>query len=102
MTTQKLLVETLNQLSPDQFDEFKSLIETKKGSFLIPWRQLKAADTQDVVQLLDETYGPKCVEVSREALMKMSRTDLVQRLSGVHSGAKGEATKTRMRALRIF
>ncbi|XP_072249488.1 uncharacterized protein [Leuresthes tenuis] len=88
MSTQKLLVETLDQLSPDQFDEFKSLVGTKKGSFLIPRRSLKAANTQDVVQLLAQTYGPQCVEVSREALMKMSRTDLVQRLSGVHSGAR--------------
>ncbi|KAM4579872.1 uncharacterized protein PAE49_004972 isoform 2-T2 [Odontesthes bonariensis] len=84
MTTQKLLVETLNQLSPEEFDEFKSLIGTKKGSLLA----LKAANTQDAVRLLAQTYGPQCVEVSREAFRKMSRTDLLQRLSGADSGAK--------------
>ncbi|CAI5661642.1 unnamed protein product [Oreochromis niloticus] len=75
MTTKKLLIETLNQLSPEDFAEFKSLTEAK------PKRRLKTSNTQDVVELMEETYRGECVEETRKALMKMNRTDLVQRLS---------------------
>ncbi|KAM4581058.1 uncharacterized protein PAE49_005727 [Odontesthes bonariensis] len=97
MTTQKLLVETLNQLSPEEFDEFKSLIWTKKGSLLF----LKAANTQDAARLLAQTYGPQCVEVSREAFRKMRRTDLLQRLSGADSGAKEKRPERSQRVSNI-
>lgn len=102
MATQELLVETLKQLNPDDFDEFKSLIEAEEASPLISRERLKTANTQDVVALMTQTYGRTCVEVAREALMKMSRTDLVQSLSSTDSGTKGEETKTCERAVRIL
>ncbi|XP_023140378.2 uncharacterized protein LOC111578031 isoform X2 [Amphiprion ocellaris] len=37
-----------------------------------------------------ETYSRECVEATTKVLMKMSRTDLVQRLSGIHSGTEEE------------
>ncbi|XP_063341009.1 uncharacterized protein LOC134635565 [Pelmatolapia mariae] len=81
MTTKKLLIETLNQLSPEDFAEFKSHIDVKKDLQLISKSRLKTANTQDVVELMDEAYRGECVEETRKALMKMNRTDLVQRLS---------------------
>nr|XP_024656504.1 uncharacterized protein LOC112432099 isoform X2 [Maylandia zebra] len=96
MTTKKLLIETLNQLSPEDFAEFKSLTELEKDlSFREkkkkkklekdlssePRGRLKTANTQDVVKLMEETYRGESVEETRKALMKMNRTDLVQRLS---------------------
>ncbi|XP_063341100.1 uncharacterized protein LOC134635628 [Pelmatolapia mariae] len=81
MTTKKLLIETLNQLSPEDFAEFKSLTEGKKHLSSKQRRRLKTANTQDVVKLMMETYRGECVEETRKALMKMNRTDLVQRLS---------------------
>ncbi|XP_076742268.1 uncharacterized protein LOC112431631 [Maylandia zebra] len=81
MTTKKLLIETLNQLSPEDFAEFKSLIELEKDLSSEPRGRLKTANTQDVVKLMEETYRGESVEETRKALMKMNRTDLVQRLS---------------------
>ncbi|XP_051812818.1 uncharacterized protein LOC110969670 isoform X2 [Acanthochromis polyacanthus] len=90
MTTKKLLVETLNQLSPEDFEKFKLLTGEEEGVPVI-WRsRLKAANTQDVVELMVETYSRECVEATTKVLMKMSRTDLVQRLSGIDSGTKEE------------
>ncbi|XP_076746413.1 uncharacterized protein LOC112431633 isoform X4 [Maylandia zebra] len=81
MTTKKLLIETLNQLSPEDFAEFKSLTELEKDLSSKPRGRLKTANTQDVVKLMEEMYRGKSVEETRKALMKMNRTDLVQRLS---------------------
>ncbi|XP_051812731.1 uncharacterized protein LOC110968873 isoform X4 [Acanthochromis polyacanthus] len=90
MTTKKLLVGTLNQLSPEDFDKFKLLVGEEEGVPVI-WRsRLKAANAQDVVELMVETYSRECVEATTKVLMKMSRTDLVQRLSGIDSGTKEE------------
>ncbi|XP_025766934.1 uncharacterized protein LOC100692820 [Oreochromis niloticus] len=81
MTTKKLLIETLNQLSPEDFAEFKSLTAVEKDLQLMSQSRLKTANTQDVVELMEETYRGESVEETRKALMKMNRTDLVQRLS---------------------
>nr|XP_024656558.1 uncharacterized protein LOC112432185 [Maylandia zebra] len=81
MTTKKLLIETLNQLSPEDFAEFKSLTELEKDLSSEPRGRLKTTNTQDVVKLMVETYRGESVEETRKALMKMNRTDLVQRLS---------------------
>ncbi|XP_039475976.1 uncharacterized protein LOC116330579 isoform X8 [Oreochromis aureus] len=81
MMTKKLLSETLNQLSPEDFAEFKSHIAVEKDLQLMSQSRLKTANTQDVVELMEETYRGESVEETRKALMKMNRTDLVQRLS---------------------
>lgn len=94
MTTKKLLIETLNQLSPEDFAEFKSLTELEKDLSSEPRGRLKTANTQDVVELMEEMYRGKSVEETRKALMKMNRTDLVQRLSGITSGTTNKRTKT--------
>ncbi|XP_039475829.1 uncharacterized protein LOC120442745 [Oreochromis aureus] len=67
--------------SPEDFAEFKSLTEVKKHLSSKPRGRLKTANTQDVVELMEKTHGGECVEETRKALMKMNRTDLVQRLS---------------------
>lgn len=94
MTTKKLLIETLNQLSPEDFAEFKSLIELEKDLSSKPRGRLKTSNTQDVLELMEETYRGESVEETRKALMKMNRTDLVQRLSGITSGTTNKRTKT--------
>lgn len=94
MTTKKLLTETLNQLSPEDFAEFKSLIELEKDLSSKPRGRLETSNTQDVVKLMVETYRGESVEETRKALMKMNRTDLVQRLSGITSGTTNKRTKT--------
>lgn len=89
MATGEQLVETLNQLSPEDFSEFKSRVEAENAPSPATRRRLKAANTQDVVELMQKMLGGGNLEATRRVLMKMGRTDLVQRLSRMDSGAKG-------------
>ncbi|CAI5666130.1 unnamed protein product [Oreochromis niloticus] len=83
MTTKKLLIETLNQLSPEDFAEFKSHIAVEKDLQLMSQSRLKTANTQDAVELMEETYRGESVEETRKALMKMNRTDLVETMESL-------------------
>ncbi|XP_049439400.1 uncharacterized protein LOC125893023 isoform X15 [Epinephelus fuscoguttatus] len=88
MTAKKMLCEILNDLTPEELDKFKSLIELEKDIPPISRSRLKAANTQDTVELMMETYSEECVELTKKILKKMNRTDLVQRLSDTGSGSK--------------
>ncbi|XP_070692016.1 uncharacterized protein [Pempheris klunzingeri] len=88
MSAEKMLSEMLNDLSFVEFDEFKSLIKLERGFPASSRRQLKVANTEDIVELLVETYSQECVEVTKKVLKKMNRRYLVQRLSDTSSGAK--------------
>ncbi|XP_078027588.1 uncharacterized protein LOC117265830 isoform X1 [Epinephelus lanceolatus] len=88
MTAKKMLCEILNDLSPEELDKFKSLIELEKDIPPISRSRLKAANTQDTVELMMETYSEECVELTKKILKKMNRTDLVKRLSDTGSGSK--------------
>ncbi|GLD53087.1 uncharacterized protein AKAME5_000587800 [Lates japonicus] len=87
MTLRTLLLETLNKLSSEELDEFKLLIKLEKGFPLISSR-LRVAHLKDVVELMVKTFSQECVEVTKNVLEKMKRTDLLQRLSDVSSGTK--------------
>ncbi|XP_035862451.1 uncharacterized protein LOC116060966 [Sander lucioperca] len=88
MTTKKMLFETLNDLSSEELQTFKSLFELEKGFPLSPRRLLEMANTQDTVELMVETDSHECVELTKKVLKMMNRTDLVQRLSDISSGTK--------------
>lgn len=90
MTAKKMLLETLNDLSSEELDRFKSLIELEEDFPPISRRRLKVANEKDTVELMVETYSRGSVEFTKKVLTKMNRTDLVQRLSDITSGIKGE------------
>lgn len=95
MATAELLVETLNQLSSEDFEEFKTLIQAETS--LVPTSSsLKAANVQDVVELMMKTDSRERVEKIKNVLMKMKRADLVQRLSATESEATGGTGKKEM------
>ncbi|XP_063341012.1 uncharacterized protein LOC134635570 [Pelmatolapia mariae] len=81
MMTKELLAETLNQLSPEDFAEFKSHIEEQKDFPLISKRRVKVANVQDVVELIEKICRRDRVSVTRKALMKINRMAGEQRLS---------------------
>ncbi|XP_018555614.1 uncharacterized protein LOC108899589 isoform X1 [Lates calcarifer] len=88
MMLRTLLLETLNKLSSEELDEFKSLIKLEKSFPLISKSQLRVAHLKDVVELMVKTFSQECVEVTTNVLEKLKRTDLLQRLSDVSSGTK--------------
>ncbi|XP_028280842.1 uncharacterized protein LOC114448224 isoform X3 [Parambassis ranga] len=85
MASERPLVETLNQLSPDDFDRFKSLVEVEKDLPPISKSRLKEGRRQDVVELL---LGTDCVDVTRKVLMRMERSVLGQRFPAFQPGDK--------------
>ncbi|XP_071325385.1 uncharacterized protein [Trachinotus anak] len=101
MTTKKQLVETLNKLSSEELEEFKSLIELEKGFPHSSRSRLKVANVQDVVELVVETYRHNSVEVTKKVLKKMNRTDLVQGWSDVSSGTKDKHPEDEQRPALI-
>ncbi|XP_067456887.1 uncharacterized protein [Thunnus thynnus] len=88
MMDKKLLIEILNDLSSEEFEKFKSLIELEKDFPLISRSRLDVADMQETVELMVETNSQECVEVTKKVLKEMNRIDLVQRLSDISSRTK--------------
>ncbi|TDH11451.1 hypothetical protein EPR50_G00060940 [Perca flavescens] len=88
----ELLLETLKSLSSEELKTFRWLLQLTFFQRRVPnisWRQLQWTDTADrLVELMLEKYGQQSVEVTREVLMEMKRTDLVQTLSETISGTK--------------
>ena len=90
MSTKKRICETLNDLSSEEVENFKSLIELETGFPLFSRKQLEVTKTQDLVELMVETYSRQYLELTKHVLKLMNRTDLVQRLIDTSTGTKGK------------
>eukprot|EP00064_Thunnus_orientalis_P024750 superscaffoldBa00011121_g25059 len=84
----ELLLETLNDLSDQEFNKIKWLLQFTYFKKDLPWIQLEPEDRTIVVDRMVERCGQQSVEVIREVFMEMKRTDLVQRLSETSSEPK--------------
>nr|XP_029138622.1 uncharacterized protein LOC110004460 [Labrus bergylta] len=86
------LLETLEELGSGDLEKFKhALLHTKmkEGLPKIPKDQVETADKDEIVKLMVEIYGQRCVEVTEDILEMMNRTDLVGKLSERSSVSKG-------------
>uniref|UniRef100_UPI0037E74FC4 uncharacterized protein n=1 Tax=Semicossyphus pulcher TaxID=241346 RepID=UPI0037E74FC4 len=86
MAAKRALFETLKDLSSGELEDFNLLVGLKKGAPLRSKSHTKVATTEDMVELMVETYSQDCFEVTKKALKRMNRTDLVQRLSDSNLG----------------
>ncbi|XP_030250078.1 uncharacterized protein LOC115567528 isoform X3 [Sparus aurata] len=87
----ELLLETLNDLSDEELENFKKFLQLTVFQRDLPdilWMLNYRADRAEIVNQMVQTYGQRSVELTREVLMDMKRTDLVQRLSKPSSGLK--------------
>nr|XP_029138704.1 uncharacterized protein LOC110004728 [Labrus bergylta] len=85
------LLETLEELGSGDLEKFKhALLHTKmkEGLPKIPKDQVETADKDEIVKLMVEIYGQRCVEVTKDILERMNRTDLVGKLSESSSVSK--------------
>eukprot|EP00064_Thunnus_orientalis_P021241 superscaffoldBa00006323_g21399 len=87
------LVQSLSDTSSGskgEIEQFKWLLQHLQMNDRprIPRSRIERADRMDLVDLMVEIYGQQSVEVTREVLKKMSRMDLVQRLSDTSSGSE--------------
>ncbi|XP_078027592.1 uncharacterized protein LOC117265830 isoform X4 [Epinephelus lanceolatus] len=87
----QLLLETLNGLSDKELEEFKEFLQwiifrkyqTEMSS---PFRLTE--DRTELVGLMLEAYSQQSVQLTREAVKKMNRTDLLQKFSDSSSELK--------------
>ncbi|XP_078027613.1 uncharacterized protein LOC117265273 isoform X6 [Epinephelus lanceolatus] len=88
------LLETLKDLSYGELEQFKHVLQRtrmKKDLPEISSQRMEMADRDEIVELMVEIYGEQSVEVTREVLMEMNRTDLAERLPEISSGSKGSS-----------
>ncbi|XP_059194783.1 uncharacterized protein LOC131975958 [Centropristis striata] len=81
----QLLLETLNDLSDEELEEFKGFLELIVSQKDLPdiFRMLRQTDRADTVDLMVQTYGQLSVDLSMEIFIEMNKIDLMQRLSGL-------------------
>ncbi|XP_019219813.1 uncharacterized protein LOC102080324 [Oreochromis niloticus] len=82
-----LLVETLEDLSDQDLMKFKTFLQFTRFQKSLPQIEL-TDDRREIVNDMIDKLGQQSVEVIREVLTDMQRTDLVQRLSESSSGLK--------------
>ncbi|XP_038163621.1 uncharacterized protein LOC119798299 [Cyprinodon tularosa] len=75
----QLLVEILTELSDDELNEFTASLQVKVW-WSIPQLSLwNRSDRSAIVDLMMEELGPRSVDVTKQLLTELKRTDLLQR-----------------------
>ncbi|XP_041648410.1 uncharacterized protein LOC121513011 isoform X2 [Cheilinus undulatus] len=82
------ILHCLNDLELEKFMEFLQLIVSQKDLADISYMCSYTEDKAKMVDLMVRTYGSRSVELTRDVLMKMKRTDLMQMLSDTCSVTK--------------
>ncbi|KAK2909895.1 hypothetical protein Q8A73_007610 [Channa argus] len=93
----ELLLETLNDLDQKELKKFMRLERITwfhRGLRFYPWRQLMTTHRVEIVDLMMAKYGQQSVEVTRDVLMDMNKTDLAQKLTETSSELKESSTET--------
>ncbi|CAI5661644.1 unnamed protein product [Oreochromis niloticus] len=83
-----ILVEILRHLNQKDLEEFNLLLQFTCFKMGLPQIQIYTNMTDELVNQMVDKLGHQSVEVIREVLTDMQRTDLVQRLSESSSGLK--------------
>ncbi|XP_023187000.1 uncharacterized protein LOC111608146 isoform X2 [Xiphophorus maculatus] len=86
-----VLLETLEDLNEPEFMELKLLVQFtnfQRNIPLISWHELDYADKTRMVDHLVDKCGKQSVDVIREVLLDLNRTDLALRLSETSSTSK--------------
>ena len=90
----ELLLETLNDLSYEEQKTFAWFVQFTFFQRSLPqiyWQRMLEEDmAESLADVMMQKYGQKSVEVIREVLIEMNRTDLVQRLSETSSELEGK------------
>lgn len=92
-TVKEFLLETLNNLTRDEFQRFKWFLhhaETFENVPRIRRAQLEDADRSDIVELMVQTYSVNTIKVTRTVLMKIHRYDLIHNLDATSLKPEGK------------
>ncbi|XP_061574041.1 uncharacterized protein LOC133440740 [Cololabis saira] len=91
-----LLVEIVSDLRKEEFQQFKEILQmfiSWKGLSSFSWGLDKCSTVVQVVDVMVQTLGRQSVEMSRQALLYMNRTDLEQRFPDTSSELEGNIRK---------
>lgn len=95
----EILLKTLKDTSYDELYRFQWLLQftyfQKSISCTFHGYPNWTASASQLVDQMVETCGPQSVEVTREVLMDMNSTDLMERLSETILRLKGKRKKTK-------
>lgn len=93
----ELLLETLACLSDKEFQKFRTVLtQICPGRLDSDTMLLEIVDKWYIVLVIVRTCGQKSLEMITSALLKINRSDLVERLSQSCSGYKSKTIKTRL------
>ena len=90
----EMLLETLNDLSYQEFEKFKEVLELTVSQEDLIDISVMFRSRAEIVYLMLQNYGQQSVELMMKNFKKMNRSDLVQRLD-TSSGNKGKTKKTK-------
>ncbi|XP_053182840.1 NACHT, LRR and PYD domains-containing protein 1 homolog [Scomber japonicus] len=93
----EMLLETLNDLSCQEFEKFKEVLELTVFQEDLIDISVRFSDTAEIVYLMLQNYGQQSVELMMKTFKKMNRSDLVQRLD-TSSGNKGPSRSSESEA----
>ncbi|XP_042279678.1 uncharacterized protein LOC121905496 isoform X2 [Thunnus maccoyii] len=83
-TVEERLLEMLQHLEEEDFEDFKWFLQKRNlipaDLPCIPWSKLEKADRKRVVDLIEQTYSQRAVEVTKMLFKKINRNDLVKQL----------------------
>ncbi|XP_062290300.1 NACHT, LRR and PYD domains-containing protein 3-like isoform X2 [Scomber scombrus] len=85
MAVRKKLLNTLEDLTDEEFTKFKWYLRSD-----IPTSHLEKADRPNTVDKILQKYKQQSVEVVKKTLKEISRNDLVEELSNISTGSHGE------------
>ncbi|XP_030604842.1 uncharacterized protein LOC115793839 isoform X2 [Archocentrus centrarchus] len=88
----QILFETLKDLRFEDLNEFRLFLKFTCFKMGLPQIERYRNMIEELVNQMVDKLGQQSVEVTREVLTDMKRTDLVQRLSESSSGLKGRET----------
>lgn len=89
------LLETLADLSDGELKDLKHFLLSQRCIYKPYFEMLMVADMQNTVFFMAQTFGQQSVERIKDILIKMNKTDLVQRLSDRSPGPKSKTVKTK-------
>lgn len=85
----------MNDLKYSEHKDFKMILQliASQKDLQDIFRILRHAELEETVNLMVQTYGRQCVELTREVFTDMKRPDLVQKLAMPSSELKGKTKK---------
>lgn len=89
----QVLLETLTGFRNKELQKFKELLQLIVSQKEHQWIWFGPSDAADTVDEMMQTCGRRSLDLTREVMEKMNRSDLMQKLSASSLGLTGRSEK---------